>query len=156
MNLRGVFLGLRHVIPVMLRQGGGAIVNTASVAGLAGSPGLAGYVASKHGVVGLTRTAASEYGRRGIRVNTVCPGPVETRMIESLERQYNPGGSNSVREGYRGLIPIGRYATAEEVASAVLFLCSDLAASVSGVEFRIDGGRMASPGGLSSASSGQA
>ncbi len=151
-NLKGVFLGLRHVIPVMLRQGGGAIVNTASTAGLIGSPGLSGYVASKHGVIGLTRTAAGEYGRKGIRVNAVCPGPVETRMIESLERQYNPGGSNSVREGYRGLIPLGRYATPEEIANAVLFLCSDLAGSVSGIEFRIDGGRLASPGGFSSAS----
>lgn len=152
-NLKGVFLGLRHVIPAMLRQQGGAIVNTASTAGVAGSPGLAGYVASKHGVIGLTRTAASEYGRNGIRVNAVCPGPVETRMIDSLERQFSPGGSNSVRESYRTLIPIGRYATPEEAANLVLFLSSDLAGSISGAEYRIDGGRLASPGGLSSASS---
>lgn len=146
-NLKGVFLGLRHVLPVMLRQGGGAIVNTASTAGVAGSPGLCGYVASKHGVIGLTRTAATEYGRDGIRVNAVCPGPTETRMIESLERQAGPGGSNSVRERYRSAIPIGRYATPAEIANLVLFLCSDLAGSITGEEIRVDGGRLASPAG---------
>lgn len=109
-------------------------------------------MASKHGVIGLTRTAASEYGRDGIRVNAVCPGPVETRMIDSLEKQFNPERSNSVREGYKTLIPIGRYATSEEIANLVLFLSSDLAGSISGAEYRIDGGRLASPAGLSSAS----
>lgn len=146
-NLKGVFLGLKHVLPVMQRQGGGAIVNTASTAGVAGSPGLCGYVASKHGVVGLTRTAATEYGREGIRVNAVCPGPTETRMIESLERQSSPDRSNSVRERYSSAIPIGRYATPAEIGSLVLFLCSDLAASISGEEIRVDGGRLASPSG---------
>ncbi|MBD0274524.1 MAG: glucose 1-dehydrogenase [Acetobacteraceae bacterium] len=146
-NLKGVFLGLRHVIPAMLRQGrGGSIVNTASTAGLAGSPGLSAYVASKHGVVGLTRTAASEYGHAGIRVNAVCPGPTDTRMIRSLEEQSAPGGSNSVRERYRAGIPIGRYATPEEIADLVLFLSSDLARSISGGQYLIDGGRLASPG----------
>lgn len=147
-NLRGVFLGLRYVIPAMLRQQGGAIVNTASTAGLIGSPGLSAYVASKHGVIGLTRTAAGEYGRSGIRVNAICPGPTDTRMIESLERQAGPGGSNSVRERYKATIPIGRYATAEEIASLVLFLCSERAASITGAEYRVDGGRLASPGAL--------
>jgi NAD(P)-dependent dehydrogenase (short-subunit alcohol dehydrogenase family) len=145
-NLKGVFLGLRHVLPVMLRQGGGSIVNTASTAGLAGSPGLSAYVASKHGVVGLTRTAASEYGHAGIRVNAVCPGPTDTRMIRSLEEQSAPGGSNSVRERYRAGIPIGRYATPEEIADFVLFLSSDLAGSITGGQYLIDGGRLASPG----------
>jgi NAD(P)-dependent dehydrogenase (short-subunit alcohol dehydrogenase family) len=144
-NLKGVFLGLRHVLPVMLRQGGGAIVNTASTAGLAGSPGLSAYVASKHGVIGLTRTAASEYGASGIRVNAVCPGPTETRMIRSLEELSSPGRSNSVRERYQAAIPIGRYATAEEIANLVLFLSSDRAASITGGHYLIDGGRSASP-----------
>lgn len=80
-NLKGVFLGLRRVLPVMLRQGRGAVVNTASTAGLVGSPGLSAYVASKHGVIGLTRTAAGEVGAAGVRVNAVCPGPTDTRMI---------------------------------------------------------------------------
>ena len=151
-NLKGVFLGLRHVIPVMLRQGSGSIVNTASTAGVAGSPGLSGYVASKHGVIGLTRTAASEYGRNGIRVNAVCPGPTDTRMIQSLESQTSPDGSNSVRERYQSTIPIGRYATPEEVANLVLFLSSDLAASITGGQYLIDGGRGASPSALRSLS----
>lgn len=145
-NLKGVFLGLRHVLPVMLRQGGGSIVNTASTAGLAGSPGLSAYVASKHGVIGLTRTAASEYGHAGIRVNAVCPGPTDTRMIRSLEEQSAPGDGDGVRERYRAGIPIGRYATPEEIANLVLFLSSDLAGSMSGGQYLIDGGRLASPG----------
>jgi NAD(P)-dependent dehydrogenase (short-subunit alcohol dehydrogenase family) len=154
-NLKGVFLGLRHVIPVMLRQGGGgAIVNTASTAGIAGSPGLCGYVASKHGVVGLTRTAATEYGRQGIRVNAVCPGPTDTRMIQSLEEQSNPQGSNSVRERYQSTIPIGRYATPGEIADLVLFLSSDLAGSITGGQYLIDGGRNASPMSVHSISPG--
>ena len=89
-NVKGVFLGLRHVLPVMLRQKSGAIVNTASVAGLVATPGMPAYVASKHAVIGLTKTAAGEVARQGIRVNAVCPGPVDTRMIHSLEQQINP------------------------------------------------------------------
>lgn len=149
-NLKGVFLGLRHVLPVMLGQGGGAIVNTASTAGVAGSPGLSAYVASKHGVIGLTRVAASEYGHAGIRVNAVCPGPTDTRMIRSLEEQSAPGSSNSVRERYQSAIPIGRYAVPEEIANLVLFLSSDLAASITGGQYLIDGGRLASPAALRS------
>ena len=153
-NLKGVFLGLRYVLPVMARQGGGAVVNTASTAGLAGSQGLCAYVASKHGVVGLTRTAASEYGRAGVRVNAVCPGPTDTRMIRSLEEQSAPGGSNSVRERYLSGIPVGRYATPEEIAHLVLFLSSDLAGSITGGQYLIDGGRLASPVALGSLAAG--
>ncbi len=142
-NLKGVFLGLRHVIPAMVRQGGGSIVNTASTAGVAGSAGLSGYVASKHGVIGLTRTAALEYGGHGIRVNAVCPGPTDTRMMQSLEAQSGPSGSNGARERYQSSIPTGRYATAEEIANLVLFLSSDLAGSITGSHHMIDGGRMA-------------
>ena len=90
-NLKGVFLGLRHVLPEMIRQGSGAVVNTASVAGLVGTPGMPAYVASKHAVVGLTKTVAGEVARQGIRVNAVCPGPVDTRMIHALEEQLAPG-----------------------------------------------------------------
>ena len=141
-NVKGVFLGLKYVIPAMIQGGGGAIVNTASTAGVSGSPGLAGYVASKHAVIGLTRTAALEYGARGVRVNAVCPGPTATRMIASLESQTG-GGANDPGERYRAMIPIGRYAEATEVADLVLFLCSDLARSISGAQYLIDGGRTA-------------
>lgn len=141
-NVKGVFLGLKHVIPAMVAGGGGAIVNTSSTAGVSGSAGLSGYVASKHAVIGLTRTAAVEYGRDGIRVNAVCPGPTRTRMIASLEDQTG-AGSNDPGARYRAMIPIGRYAEADEVADLVLFLCSDLSRSINGAHYLIDGGRTA-------------
>lgn len=140
-NLKGVFLGLRHVLPVMLRQGRGAVVNTASTAGLVGSPGLPAYVASKHGVLGLTRTAAGEVGAAGVRVNAVCPGPTDTRMMQSLEQQSLAGNPAAAAARYRASIPLGCYATAEEVADVVLFLCSDLASSVTAAHYVVDGGR---------------
>jgi NAD(P)-dependent dehydrogenase (short-subunit alcohol dehydrogenase family) len=140
-NLKGVFLGLRHVLPVMLRQGRGAVVNTASTAGLVGSPGLSAYVASKHGVLGLTRSAAGEVGTAGVRVNAVCPGPTDTRMIHSLVAQSNPGDHAAAAARYRASIPLGRFATVDEVADVVLFLCSDMASSVTAAHFVVDGGR---------------
>ncbi len=155
-NLKGVFLGLKYVIRAMLPRGGGSIVNTSSTAGLAGSPGLCGYVASKHGVLGMTRTAATEYGALGIRVNAVCPGPTDTRMIHSLETQSGGDGSNSARGRYESAIPIGRYATAEEVADLVVFLSSAQAASITGAHFTIDGGRTASPAAARPAAPAQA
>ncbi len=143
-NVKGVFLGLKYVIAAMAESGGGAIVNTASTAGVSGSPGLSGYVASKHAVIGLTRTAAVEYGARGIRVNAVCPGPTATRMIASLESQTG-AGANDPSARYRAMIPIGRYAEAGEIADLVLFLCSDLSRSITGAHYLIDGGRTAGP-----------
>ena len=141
-NVRGVFLGLKHVIAAMLNTGGGAIVNTASVAGINGSPGLPAYSASKHAVIGLTRTAALEYGGRGVRVNAVCPGPVHTRMITSLEEQVAAAGTD-IAARFRAQIPIGRYAEADEVADLVVFLCSDQSRSINGAQYVIDGGRTA-------------
>ena len=108
-NLRGVFLGLRHVLPVMLKQGAGTVVNTASVAGLSGGPGMPAYVASKHAVLGLTKVASSDTARHGIRVNAICPGPVETRMMRSLESQRNPGDPDAVANANRASMPSGRY-----------------------------------------------
>src|SRR3954451_10673270 len=145
-NVKGVFLGLRHVLPEMIRQGSGAGVNNASVAGLVGTPGMPPYVASKHAVVGLTKTAAGEVARQGVRVNAVCPGPVDTRMIHDLEEQISPGNPAAVAERYRAALPTGRYTTAEEVANMVLFLCSDLAANTTGGQFVVDGGRTATGG----------
>ncbi|MGC1409985.1 MAG: glucose 1-dehydrogenase [Acetobacteraceae bacterium] len=145
-NVKGVFLGMRHVLPVMLKQRRGAIVNTASVAGLVATPGMPAYVASKHAVIGLTKTAAGEVARSGVRVNAVCPGPIDTRMIHSLESMLNPTDPGSVGERYQSNIPIGRYGTAEEVANVVLFLCSDLAGNITGAQYVVDGGRTATGG----------
>jgi NAD(P)-dependent dehydrogenase (short-subunit alcohol dehydrogenase family) len=145
-NVKGVFLGLRHVLPVMLEQGRGAVVNTASVAGLVASPGMPAYVASKHAVIGLTKTASGEVARSGVRVNCVCPGPIDTRMIHSLEAMLSPDDPNSVGARYQSNIPLGRYGSAEEVANLVIFLSSDLASNITGAQYVVDGGRTATGG----------
>ena len=150
-NVKGVFLGLRHVLPVLLKQQAGAVVNTASVAGLVATPGMSAYVASKHAVLGLTKAAAGEVARSGVRVNAVCPGPIDTRMIHSLETQLNPGNPSSVGDRYRASLPVGRYGTAQEVANVVLFLCSDLASNITGAHYVIDGGRTATGGSVTAA-----
>jgi NAD(P)-dependent dehydrogenase (short-subunit alcohol dehydrogenase family) len=150
-NVRGVFLGLRHVLPVMLQQKRGAIVNTASVAGLVATPGMPAYVASKHAVIGLTKTAAGEVARQGIRVNAVCPGPVDTRMIHSLEAQLNPADPASVGRRYQSTIPLGRYVTPDEIANTVLFLCSELASGITGAQYVVDGARTAIGGAVTQA-----
>jgi NAD(P)-dependent dehydrogenase (short-subunit alcohol dehydrogenase family) len=144
-NVKGVFLGLRHVLPVMIAQGVGAVVNTASTAALVGSPGLAPYVGSKHAVLGITKSVAGEVARQGVRVNAVCPGPAETRMIHSLEAQAALLGVNDAAERYRAAIPMGRYSTPAEVTAAVLFLCSDAASAITGAHLQVDGGRTACP-----------
>ncbi len=147
-NVRGVFLGLRYVLPAMIAQGSGAVVNTASVAGLVGTPGMAPYVASKHAVIGLTKAAAGEVARQGVRVNAVCPGPIDTDMMRSVEAQIDPADPTAVARRYRAGLPSGRYGSAEEVAGVVLFLCSDLASNVSGAQYVVDGGRTAVGGAL--------
>jgi len=151
-NVKGVFLGLRHVLPVMIKQGGGAVVNTASVAGLVGTPGMPAYVASKHAVIGLTKTASGEVARAGVRVNCVCPGPVDTRMIHSVEAMIDPGDPAGVLARYQAAIPTGRYTTPQEIANTVLFLCSDLAANITGAQWVIDGGRTATGGAVTQVS----
>ena len=145
-NVKGVFLGMRHVLPVMIKQGRGSVVNTASVAGLVASPGMPAYVASKHAVIGLTKTAAGEVARAGVRVNAVCPGPIDTRMIHALESMLSPDDPASVGTRYQANIPIGRYGTAEEVANLVIFLSSDLASNITGAQYVVDGGRTATGG----------
>ena len=150
-NVKGVFLGLRHVLPEMLKQKSGAVVNTASVAGLVATPGMPAYVASKHAVIGLTKTAAGEVARQGVRVNAVCPGPVDTRMIHSLEKMISPDDPDAVSRKYQAAIPAGRYTTPEEIANVVLFLCSDLASNVTGAQYVVDGGRTAVGGAVTQA-----
>lgn len=138
-NLRGTFLRMQTEIRQMLENGGGVIVNLASVAGLIGFPGLAPYVASKHGVNGLTKNAALEYGKQGIRVNSICPGGIDTRMLDSLAEQ-STGGAQTTREMMDPLHPIGRIGEAEEVAELIFWLCSDRSSFVTGANIPIDGG----------------
>jgi NAD(P)-dependent dehydrogenase (short-subunit alcohol dehydrogenase family) len=145
-NVKGVFLGLRYVLPVMIAQQRGSVVNTASVAGLMASPGMPAYVASKHAVIGITKVSAAEVAKYGVRVNAVCPGPIDTRMIHSLEEQVNPTNPAAVGQRYQSTIPLGRYGTPEEIANVVQFLCSDLASNVTGSQYVVDGGRTAAPG----------
>ena len=148
-NLKGVFLGLRHVLPVMLQQGGGTVVNTASVAGLFGGPGMPAYVASKHAVLGLTKVASADVASQGVRVNAVCPGPVETRMMRSLEAQRNPNDPGAIADAMRAGMPTGRYTMPDEIANTVLFLCSDLSGNMTGTQVVVDGGRSGSGGSVS-------
>jgi NAD(P)-dependent dehydrogenase (short-subunit alcohol dehydrogenase family) len=140
-NLKGTFLGLRHVLPVMIAQGSGSVVNMASTAGVTGTPRMPAYTASKHAVIGLTKTVSGEVARQGIRVNCVCPGPTDTKMLRSIETMINPDNPDSVREAYKAAIPTGRYATPAEIANVVLFLLSDLAVSVTGAHYMADQGR---------------
>jgi NAD(P)-dependent dehydrogenase (short-subunit alcohol dehydrogenase family) len=131
-DLRGVFLCMKYELAEMVRAGTGAIVNTASIAGVAAEPGAAAYVAAKHGVIGLTRTAAVEYAARGIRVNALAPGYVETPMTASLK-------GTEVANRLRAAAPIGRLAAPEEMVGAVLYLCSDAASYVTGQVHIVDG-----------------
>ncbi len=134
-NVKGVWLCMKYQIAQMLTQGGGSIVNTASVAGLVGAPKMSAYSASKHAVIGLTKSVAVEYGRKGIRVNAVCPGVIRTAMVERAA-QADPKAIASIA----GLHPIGRIGEADEVASAVLWLSSDAASFVTGLAHTVDGG----------------
>ncbi len=138
-NLKGVWLGMKHVAPAMQASGGGAIVNTASVAGLSPTPGIIAYGASKHAVVGMTKSAAQELAPT-VRVNAVCPGPIETRMMRSLERQFDPDNPEGVHDMFAAANPLGRYGEPEEVASLVTWLCSDDSRYVNGAMHTIDGG----------------
>jgi NAD(P)-dependent dehydrogenase (short-subunit alcohol dehydrogenase family) len=135
-DLRGVFLCMRHEIPLMLRHGGGAIVNTSSGAGVKGFAGQAAYCAAKFGVVGLTKAAALDYARLNIRINAVCPGIVETPMMDRFS-----GGTPEGRERVIAQEPVGRMGRPEEIAAAVLWLCSDAAAFVVGHAMVVDGGQ---------------
>jgi NAD(P)-dependent dehydrogenase (short-subunit alcohol dehydrogenase family) len=135
-NLKGVWLCMKYEIPQMLQQGGGAIVNTASLAGLVGAKRMPAYVASKHGVAGLTKTAALEYAKSGIRVNAVCPGIIHTAMVDRMFLNRRP----DLEDRLAAVEPMGRLGKPEEVAEAVVWLCSDAASFVTGHTMTVDGG----------------
>jgi NAD(P)-dependent dehydrogenase (short-subunit alcohol dehydrogenase family) len=137
-NLKGVWLGLKHVAPA-LRTPGAAIVNTASIAGLMGTRNIIAYTASKHAVVGMTRTAALELAPRGIRVNAICPAPIETNMVRALEGERGP----AMRERLTATLPLRRYGEPAEVAALVAFLCSTDATYITGGIYTVDGGATA-------------
>lgn len=134
-NIKGVLYSMKHEIPAMLAHGGGSIINTSSVAGHIGIPGVAPYVASKHAVEGLTKTAALEYAKQGIRVNAVAPAAIETPMYGRFV-----GDNTQAREHMKGLHPVGRIGTPEEVAHCVLWLASSHSSFVTGQSILVDGG----------------
>lgn len=143
-NVVGVFLGLKHVLPVMFKQNKGSIINTASIAGLTGATEIAAYTASKHAVIGLTKTAALECAATAVRVNCVCPGLIDSRMLSAIIEGRNPGNAPVPNDKIVERIPARRLGQASEVASIVAFLASDEASYVSGSAYTVDGGRTAS------------
>jgi NAD(P)-dependent dehydrogenase (short-subunit alcohol dehydrogenase family) len=139
-NVMGVFLGIKYAAPAMAKRGGGSIVITSSIAGLVGSRGLGAYVSSKHAVIGLARTAALELAPQHIRVNTIHPGPIDNRMMRSIEDQASPGHADDVKHGFEAQVALGRYGTNEEIANLALFLASKESSYCTGSQFVADGG----------------
>ena len=139
-NLKSVWLCMKHELPLMQRQGRGAIVNTSSVNGLGGAPFSALYAAAKAGILGLTKSAALEYAKDGIRLNAVVPGAFRTPMLDSVFERVSPGAPNEAEAKYTARIPLGRLGTPDEAADAILWLCSDEASYVTGHSLVVDGG----------------
>ena len=142
-NVKGVFLGIQAAVPALAKRGGGSIVITSSVAGVKGSPGIGPYCASKHAVIGLMKSAAQEYAGQNIRVNTVNPSPVETRMMRSLEEGIAPGDAERIKSRMAAAIPLHRYGEPEEIAKVMLFLASDDSSWITGSVQMADGGMTA-------------
>lgn len=142
-NVRGVFLGLKYVLPVMIAQKSGNVVNNSSVGGMMGSPGMVAYTASKHAVNGITKTAALEVARLNIRVNAVCPGATHSPMMRTIEAMVSPDNPEQALKQFETASPDGRYGEPEEVAQLVLFLSSDLSTHITGQAMAIDGGLLA-------------
>jgi len=139
-NVKGVWLGIKHAFPALAERGGGSVIITSSVAGLQGNPQMVAYTASKHAVIGIARTAAIEGAKDKIRVNCVNPGPVDNRMMRALEEGLGGEDPGSVQEGFEQQIPMGRYAEEDDIARAVLYYASDLSGYVTGTTHPVDGG----------------
>ncbi len=139
-NVLGVWLAIKHCVEPMKKRGGGSIIATASISGLRGFAAIVPYIASKHAVLGIIKSAALELGPAGIRVNAIAPGPIDNRMIRSLETQFVPENPDAIREVMNAKIALGRYGTNEEVAEMALFLASDQSSYCTGGTFSIDGG----------------
>ena len=142
-NVKGPFLGLKAAIPALQARGGGSVIITSSVAGVKGAAGVAPYVTSKHAVIGMMKSAAKEVAADNIRVNTVNPSPVDTRMMRSLEEGMAPGAAQQAKAAMEASIPLGRYAQPEDIANIMLFLASDDGAFVTGSVYLADGGSVA-------------
>ncbi|MBU8908737.1 SDR family NAD(P)-dependent oxidoreductase [Desertibacillus haloalkaliphilus] len=140
-NVMGVFFGMKYVLDVMKEQKSGAVVNTASNGGLLGAPGMSAYVASKHAVIGLNKSAALEVAEYGVRVNAVAPSGVNTEMMRRIETNAMGDKSEEARKAFEASVPMNRYATAEEIADLMVFLSSDKASFLNGSYYRIDGGQ---------------
>ncbi|WP_108484321.1 SDR family NAD(P)-dependent oxidoreductase [Oceaniglobus ichthyenteri] len=139
-NVRGAFLGLQHVMPAMIERKSGSIINMSSIAGLQGSANVAPYITSKHAIVGLTRAAAIEAAAANVRVNSVHPSPINTRMMRSLEEGFSPGHGDETQKQLAASIPLARYGESIDVANLVLFLASDESAFITGGQYPVDGG----------------
>ncbi|MGB5820737.1 MAG: SDR family NAD(P)-dependent oxidoreductase [Saonia sp.] len=137
-NLKGVWYGCKYVIPKMTKDG--SVIISSSVAGLKGFQGLGAYVASKHGVIGIMRTAALEFANRNIRVNTIHPGPVHTKMMRRIEADISPDDVQEAQKGFEAIVPLGRYAEVGEIADLIVFLASEESSYITGSTLVIDGG----------------
>jgi NAD(P)-dependent dehydrogenase (short-subunit alcohol dehydrogenase family) len=142
-NVRGAFMGMKYVLSEMVKRGSGSIINMSSVAGLVGSPNLSPYITSKHAVVGMTKAASIEVAHLGVRINSVHPSPINTRMMRALEEGFAPGAAERVKARIQRTIPMGRYGEVRDVSNVVLFLASEESRFVTGAQYRIDGGMAA-------------
>ncbi|MDQ0219136.1 SDR family oxidoreductase [Peribacillus cavernae] len=142
-NVMGVFYGLKHVLRVMSDQKSGSVINTSSISGLNGIAGVSAYIASKHAVNGLTKTAALEMAPYGVRVNNINPSTVDTRIMRTFESAAAPDDVAAAREAFTQAIPLARYGKPEDIANLVLFLASDKSSFITGTDHRIDGGQLA-------------
>lgn len=142
-NVKGIWLGMKHAFPHLKENGGGSVIITSSVAGLQGTPNVMAYVTSKHAIIGSMKVGALEGAEDNIRVNSIHPSPVDNRMMRSLEEGFAPGGAEEAKKGFEQMIPLKRYANNKEIADLALFLASDESSFITGSTYSVDGGMTA-------------